>query len=126
MPDVPTTLTRSATTAEAVSIATGARAFERDLADRVALQHHGVEGAVDGRERMRAVDERGLHADVDGVVDERRHADEPHDHAELGGRRDVRGLDLLDARAARRPRSARASRTRRSRGSPSSRPRRRR
>ena len=44
--------------------AAGARAFERDLANRVALQHHGVERAVDLRERMLLVDERRLDAHV--------------------------------------------------------------
>ena len=65
MPVVPTTLTMSATTAEAVSIPPAPGAFEHDLADRVPLQHHGVEGALDRRERMMPVDERGADADVD-------------------------------------------------------------
>ena len=43
MPVVPTTETMSATTARRRLDPAGARAFERDLADRVALQHHGVE-----------------------------------------------------------------------------------
>ena len=65
--------------------------FERDLADRVALDHHRVERAVDGGERMRALHESRLDADVDRVVRERGDADEPHDHAEVGGCRNVRG-----------------------------------
>ena len=60
-----------------------ARALERDLADRVALQHHRVERAVDLRERMRLVDEGGLYAHVEVPVDKRRDADQPDDHAEL-------------------------------------------
>ena len=85
------------------------RAFERDLADRVALQHDGVERAVDRRERVRALDEGGLHADVDRAVDQRGDADEAHHHAERGRRRDVRLLDLGDAaRLDLRERHARA------------------
>ena len=58
VPIVPITLAMSAITADAVSMPAGARALERDLADRVALQHHRVERAVDLRERMLLVDER--------------------------------------------------------------------
>ena len=50
--------------------AAGAGAFERDLADRVALQHDGVEGALDRGERVVAVDERRADPDVDPVADE--------------------------------------------------------
>ena len=60
-----------------------ARPGERDLADRVPLEHDGVERALDRRERMMAVDERGPNADVDALVDQRRRADEPDDHVEL-------------------------------------------
>ena len=76
-----------------------ARAFERDLANRVSLQHHRVEGAVDRCEGMRAIDECRLYADVHGVSGERRDPDEPDDHAELGGGGDVRRLELLDPTA---------------------------
>ena len=43
----------------------GAGALERDLADRVALQHDRVERALDRGERMVPVDERRPDADVD-------------------------------------------------------------
>ena len=39
--------------------------LERDLADRVALEHHGVERPLDRRERVVRVDERRADADVD-------------------------------------------------------------
>ena len=39
--------------------------LEHDLADRVALEHDRVERALDRRERMVAVDERRMDADVD-------------------------------------------------------------
>ena len=39
--------------------------LERDLADRVALEHHRVERALDGGERMVAVDERRPDAHVE-------------------------------------------------------------
>ena len=77
----------------------GAGPLERDLADRVALEHHGVERAVDGGERVRAGDERRLHTHVDLAVHERRDPDEADDHAELVRRAHVRLLDLLDAAA---------------------------
>ena len=75
-----------------------ARPLERDLADRVALEHHGVERALDRGERVVAVDERRADADVELLVDERRRADEPHDHLEL-----ARGRDVAAARSPRCP-----------------------
>ena len=48
---------------------------------------------------MGALDERRLDADVDCAVGVRCDADEPDDHAELRGGRDVRGLQLLDTTA---------------------------
>ena len=68
----------------------GTRPFERDLADRVALEHHRVERTVHGGERMVAVDECRLHAHVEPFVDERRRAHQPDRHSEL-----ARGLDVL-------------------------------
>ena len=68
----------------------GARPFEHQLADGVALQHDRVERAGHRRERVLLVDERRADADVDGVADERRRADEPDDRAERS-----RGLDVL-------------------------------
>ena len=50
--------------------------------------------AASGCERC---DEGRLDSHVHRVVRERRDADEPHDHAEIGGGRDVRRLDLGDA-----------------------------
>ena len=89
MPIVPITLTMSAITADAVSMPPAPGPFERDLADRIALQHDGVERAVDLGERMLLVDERRLDADVEAAVDEPRGADEPDHHVELARRRDV-------------------------------------
>jgi hypothetical protein len=66
---------------------------------RVALQHDGVESAVDGCERVRPLDERRLHPHVDSVTDERRDADEPDHHPKPGGGGDVRRLDRRDAPA---------------------------
>ena len=77
--------------------AAGAGALERDLADRVALQHHGVERALDRRERVVAVDERRADADVDVAVDEPRRADEADHHLELARRGDVERVDPVDA-----------------------------
>ena len=70
--------------------------FERDLADRVALQHDGVERALDGGERVVAVDERRPDANVDAVADERRAPDQLHVHVERPRRRDVVERDALD------------------------------
>ena len=98
----------------------GAGAFERDLADRVALQHHRVERSLDRGERVVAVDERRADADVDAVADERRAADQLHVHVERARRGDVIERDALDSLDARPTRAARASRRPRSRGSPSS------
>ena len=75
----------------------GAGAFERDLADRVALQHHRVEGSFDRGQRVVTVDERGADPDVDPVADERGAADQLHVHVERAGRRDVIERDALDA-----------------------------
>ena len=58
---------------------------ERDLPDRVALQHHGVERALDARKRMATVDECRMHANVDRAVLECRCTDEADDHVELLG-----------------------------------------
>src|SRR5581483_5146867 len=44
---------------------TGPWPLERDLPDRVALEHHRVEGALDGGERVVPVDKGGPDADVD-------------------------------------------------------------
>ena len=89
VPIVPITETMSATTADAVSIPPAPGPFERDLADRVALQHHGVERALHGGQRVVPVDEGRMDANVDLAVDQARAADEPHDHLELVGRLDV-------------------------------------
>ena len=63
---------------------------------------------------MRALHERRLHAHVDRLVRERGDADEPHDHAEVGGGRDMCRLDLGDAaRLDLVDRDARAERDRR-------------
>ena len=83
MPVVPTTLTMSATTADAVSIppAPGPSSVISRIASpwsMTALNAPSTDG-----ERMVAVDERRPDADVDRVADERRRADEPDDHAEL-------------------------------------------
>ena len=103
--------------------AAGARALERDLPDRVALEHDRVERALDRGERVARGRRARADADVPPLADERRRADEPDDHAHL-----ARGRDVLRARPARAPRTRRrraspASRTRPSRGSPSSPPR---
>ena len=94
MPIVPITLVMSAITADAVSTPPAPGPSERDLADRVALQHHGVERAVDLRERMLLVDERGLNGHVDLSVDEPRRADEADHHVELARGGDVERVDL--------------------------------
>ena len=81
-----------------------ARALEHDLADRVALEHDRVEGALDRRERMVGVDERGADAHADAPVDEHRLADQLHPHVErarsgdvlVAHRVDARDLDLLE------------------------------
>ena len=73
-----------------------ARALERDLADRVALQHDGVERALDRGERVATVDERRADTDVDAVADEAGAADQLHVHAERPGGRDVVEGDVLD------------------------------
>src|SRR5581483_4249731 len=54
--------------------AAGAGALERDLADRVALQHDRVERALDGGERVMPVDQSRPDANVDLAVDEARRA----------------------------------------------------
>ena len=78
--------------------AAGARPLERDLADRVALEHDRVEGAVDRSERVVPLDERRPDADVDAAVHERGGADEPDDHAEVArGVRRARGVIVRDA-----------------------------
>ena len=77
--------------------AAGARALERDLADGVALEHDGVEGARDRGERMLPVDEGGLHADVEPAVDEGCGADEPDGHAHLARSLDLVRPEALDA-----------------------------
>ena len=76
--------------------AAGARPFERDLADRVALQHDRVEGALDRGQRMVAVDERRADAHVDAVADEARAADQLHVHVERARGGDVIERDALD------------------------------
>ena len=73
--------------------AAGPRAFERDLADRVALEHDGVEGSVDSGQRMLPVDERRLDAHVELPVDEARGTDETDHHVELACGRDVERVD---------------------------------
>ena len=97
MPIVPITQAMSAITAEAVSTPAGAGALERDLADRVALEHDRVERALDRGERVVAVDERRADADVDLAVDEPRRADEPDHHLELARGGDVERVDPVDA-----------------------------
>ena len=109
MPIVPITLAMSAITAEAVSTPPAPGPFERDLADRVALQHDGVERALDRGERMVAVDERRADADVDLAVDEARRADEPDHHVELARRGDVERVDRVDPDRRRRRRARSAS-----------------
>ena len=74
-----------------------AGALERDLADRVALQHDGIEGALDRGERVMAVDESRADPHVDAVADEARAADQLHVHVERPGGRDVVESDVLDA-----------------------------
>ena len=76
--------------------AAGAGPLERDLADRVALEHHGVERALDRRERMVAVDERRADAHVDLAVEQPRRADEPDHHVELARGGDVERRDRVD------------------------------
>ena len=76
--------------------AAGAGALERDLADCVALQHHRVERAVDLRERMLLVDERGPDPNVVVTVDEPGRTDEADHHLELARRRNVDRIDLGD------------------------------
>ena len=98
MPVVPTTLTMSAITADAVSIAAGARALERDLADRVALEHDRVERALDRRRAggggRRATGRRGRRPRPSS---ERRRADEPHHHVQSHApRRRAPGVIALD------------------------------
>ena len=63
-----------------------------------------MNGALDRGERMVAVDERRLHADVDRAVDERRRADEADDHVEL-----ARRLRRAAAGSARCPRRSTSS-----------------
>ena len=74
----------------------GAGPLERDLADRVALQHHGVERALDGGERMVAVDERRADAHVDLAVEQARGADQADHHVELARSGDVERRDRVD------------------------------
>ena len=97
MPIVPITLDHVGDHRRRGLDAAGARPLERDLADRVALEHDGVERPVDLRERVLPVDERGLDANVEAPVDESRRADEPDHHVELAGGGDVVGVDLGDA-----------------------------
>ena len=68
VPVVPMTLIMSDDDRRGRLEAAGARALEGDLADRVALQHHRVEGPLDGGERVVPVDERGLDAHVVAAV----------------------------------------------------------
>ena len=77
----------------------GARPAERDLADRIALQHHGIRASLYTGQRMGLLDERRLHADVDRCAGERRYSDQLDGHAEPGGSRYVRRLDTLDPAA---------------------------
>ena len=93
MPVVPTTAIRSATTADAVSEPARARPLERDLANRVALEHHRVERALDRGERVVPVDESRANPHVDLPVDERGRPDEPDDHLHLARGGNVCGLD---------------------------------
>src|SRR6266508_1084136 len=74
-----------------------AGSLERDLANRVALQHHGVERPLDRRERMVAVDERRLDAHVELSVDERRRPHEAHGHLQLARGAHVLLRDALDS-----------------------------
>ena len=76
--------------------AAGAGPLERDLADRVALQHHRVECALDRGERVVAVDERRADAHVDAVADEARPPDQLHVHVERARGGDVVERDALD------------------------------
>ena len=98
MPVVPTIETRSATTARRGLDPAGPGPFERDLADRVALEHDGVERALDRRERVVRVDERRPDPDVDAVAGERRAAEQLHAACRARARpRRARSRDRLDA-----------------------------
>ena len=61
------------------------------------MQHHRVEGPLDGGERMVAVDERRAHTHVDPAVHEARAADQLHVHVERMRRSDVIERDALDS-----------------------------
>ena len=102
----------------------GTRPLERDLPDRVALEHHGVERPLDAGKRMVPVDERRPDA----------HVERPSTSVAAPTRRSAmsssRAAACAPARAPRCPstrprRGRRATRRRLSRGSPSSPPRRR-
>ena len=97
MPVVPTTETMSATTADAVSMPPAPGPFERDLPNRVSLEHHGVERAFDGSQRMVAVDECRADTHVDPVADEARSPDQLDVHVERAGRGDVVERHALDS-----------------------------
>jgi hypothetical protein len=92
----------------------GARPLERDLTDRVALEHHRVERPLDGSERMVDVDERRADTRVDEPVRQRRPREELDLHVERPRRLDVllrQPLDALDLDPLER--DARAERDRR-------------
>ena len=76
MPAVPTIETMSATTEDAVSIppAPGPSSVISRIASPWSMT--ALKAPVDGGERMTVVDERGAHADVEPLVDERCGADQ--------------------------------------------------
>ena len=86
MPDVPTTLTRSATTADAVSIppAPGPSSVISRIASPCSITAlNAPSTAASGCARSTSA---GCTRTSTRVADERCDADEAHDHAELGGR----------------------------------------
>ena len=74
----------------------GARPAQRDLGDRLRLDRHGVERAVDRRERVAAVEERRVDADADAAVDALGGADELQPEAQLLRVGHVLAGDVLD------------------------------
>ena len=75
----------------------GARAAQRDLGDRLRLDGDRVEGAVDRRERMLAVEEDRVDADAQPAADALGRADELQPQAEVARVLHVVGGDRLDA-----------------------------
>ena len=88
--------TTSPSTAEAVCGAARARPRHRHLGDRRRLDHDRVEGALDRRQRVAAVEEAGEDADADPAVAPLGDAEQLQREAELLGVGEVVGLDRLD------------------------------